>query len=311
MIGNISDEASAYVRAFKQKIIAPAVEDDDYTENDEDFVHLNTNASDGVPFQLDSLEHENDEEEVTDEIFRDLADEINEDDADIQEIMQFQTNLKYTHEIFRSSTLVDRDIDEDSFPAFDDEEVYDYSSSAFGSDSKPCYFCNLNLGTDECPRFSCACHKSNIAVRWAIKNHPVFSRILARLSSHSGKVKNSINLYKLNISKKSRLRIESTTRWSSSFLMLEAFKRAHNKNALLLDKPCPVTLEVIEKYMQVLQPAFHFTTLMQYTKSSISIVVPSVLNLISKWNRMEVTGSYRKLCDLLTVGFKRKFSHEL
>jgi hypothetical protein len=26
--------------------------------------------------------------------------------------------------------------------------------------------------------------------------------------------------------------------------MLEAFKRAHNKNALLLDKPCPVTLEI-------------------------------------------------------------------
>ena len=49
---------------------------------------MNTNASDGVPFQLDSLDYENDEEEVTDEIFRDLADEINEDDADIQEIMQ-------------------------------------------------------------------------------------------------------------------------------------------------------------------------------------------------------------------------------
>jgi len=30
MIANIFDEASAYVRAFKQKIIAPAVEDDDY-----------------------------------------------------------------------------------------------------------------------------------------------------------------------------------------------------------------------------------------------------------------------------------------
>ena len=145
MIANISDEASAYVRAFKQKIIAPAVEDDDYTENNEDFAHLNTNAPNGVPFELDSLDYENDEEEVTDEIFRDLAVEINEDDADIQEIMQFQANLKYTHEIFRSSTLVDRDIDEDSFPAFDDEEDYDYSSSAFCSDSKPCYFLNLNL----------------------------------------------------------------------------------------------------------------------------------------------------------------------
>ncbi len=71
-----------------------------------------------------------------------------------------------------------------------------------------------------------------------------FFKNITRLSSHSGKVKNSINLYKLNVSKKSKLRIESTIRWSSSFLMLEAFKRAHNKNALLLDKPCPVTLEI-------------------------------------------------------------------
>ena len=58
----------------------------------------------GVPFQLDSLDYENDEEKVTDEIFRDLADEINEDDADIQEIMQFQANLKCTHKIFIVST---------------------------------------------------------------------------------------------------------------------------------------------------------------------------------------------------------------
>jgi len=65
---------------------------------------LNTNVTNGVPFQLDSLDYENDEEKVTDEIFRDLADEINEDDADIQEIMQFQANLKCTHEIFIVST---------------------------------------------------------------------------------------------------------------------------------------------------------------------------------------------------------------
>ena len=97
---------------------------------------------------------------------------------------------------------MDHVINENSFPAFDDEENYEFSSSTFGADSEPCSCLKLNLGTDDCPRFSCACHKSNIAVRWAIKNHPVFSRILDKLSSHSGSVKNSINLYKLNISKK-------------------------------------------------------------------------------------------------------------
>jgi hypothetical protein len=29
----------------------------------------------------------------------------------------------------------------------------------------------INLGTNDLPRFSCACHMSNIAVRMAIKKH--------------------------------------------------------------------------------------------------------------------------------------------
>ena len=120
----------------------------------------------------------------------------------------------------------------------------------------------LNFGTDDFPRFSCACHKNNIAVRWAIKNHPVLSRTLAKLSAYSVSVKNSINFYKLNISEKARLRIESPTRWSSSFLMLLAFQRAYKKKAFSADKPCPVSLEVIEKYIQILKPAFIFNTIM-------------------------------------------------
>ena len=121
----------------------------------------------------------------------------------------------------------------------------------------------------------------------------------------------SINIYKLNISRKAKLRIESPTRWSSSFLILEAFQRASNKGAVSSEKQCPIALDVIEKYMQILQPAFEFNACMQYTKSAIGIVAPNVLILISKWQRMQVTSSYRKLCDLLILGYKRKFDHEL
>ena len=97
----------------------------------------------------------------------------------------------------------------------------------------------------------------------------------------------------------------------TTFLMLEAFQRAYSRNAFPEEKPCPVSLEVIEKYMQILLPAFNFTTMMQGTTTTISRVVPRVLIVLSQWNRMEVTSSYRKLCDLLIVGFNRKFEHEL
>jgi len=49
----------------------------------------------------------------------------------------------------------------------------------------------LNIGNNNCPRFACACHKNNLAVRWAIKNHPVLTRVLAKLSKYAAAVKNS------------------------------------------------------------------------------------------------------------------------
>ena len=50
---------------------------------------------------------------------------------------------------------------------------------------------------------------------------------------------------------------------------------------------------------------------MQFTRTDISYVVPSVMIVVSKWKRMEVTNTYRKLCDLLIVSFMRKFKYEL
>jgi hypothetical protein len=61
---------------------------------------------------------------------------------------------------------------------------------------------NINLGTNDCPRFSCACHKNNVAVRMAIKKSKPLCQVLRVLSAYAAKTKNSINLYKLNLKKK-------------------------------------------------------------------------------------------------------------
>ncbi|CAF1131770.1 unnamed protein product [Brachionus calyciflorus] len=99
--------------------------------------------------------------------------------------------------------------------------------------------------------------------------------------------------------------------WSSSFLLLESFHKAIARNAFPPNDPCPVNLVNIETYLQILAPAFHFNLIMQKSKSTIADVLPTLIITISKWNRMELTGNYRKLADNLISAFKFKFRDEI
>ena len=40
-------------------------------------------------------------------------------------------------------------------------------------------------------------------------------------------------------------------------------------------------------------------------------MVPNLLIMISKWNRMELTGVYKNICNLLIAAFKHKFAYEM
>jgi hypothetical protein len=154
-------------------------------------------------------------------------------------MLSFEKGLTFTNKINVATTVESAVEAESSAFVFDFDESDEYENR-YEFHSDPSSHFMLNIGEDKCSRFGCACHKNNIAVRLAIKSHPVLSRVLAKLSSYAATVKNSINLYKLNISKKARLRIECPTRWSSSFLMLEAFQRAYIAEAFPIEKPCPV-----------------------------------------------------------------------
>ena len=77
--------------------------------------------------------------------------------------------------------------------------------------------------------------------------------------------------------KKCRLRLENLTRWSSSYLLLESVKRAYDKNAFSEDDPekkCPVELDEIEVYLQILKPAYIFSISMQKNNSTIADLIP-------------------------------------
>jgi hypothetical protein len=188
---------------------------------------------------------------------------------------------------------------------FNEKDEYDPSLG------DPIYELNINFGTNDIPRFSCACHKANIAVRLAIKKHKGLSTLLASLSCFAAKTRNSINKSHLHIDEKSRLRCENQTRWSSSFLMLESFKKCFDKNIFTSDHKPPASKETIEKYLQVLLHAYKFSMILQSNKSSVGEVVPSLLILLNTWKRMNLIGQAKDLRDNLVCAFEFKFEYEL
>jgi hypothetical protein len=175
----------------------------------------------------------------------------------------------------------------------------------------PLYDLTIRLGTDELPRFSCACHKANIAVRMAIKKSTTVCSLLAVLSNFAGSTRRSINDSQAHIVEKSRLRVENATRWSSSYLMLESFKKCFDKNIFDGEYKPPFSQQKIELYLQILLPAYRLSTILQSTKSSIGDVIPLLLILIDTWKRMSLTGASKQFRDYLVKAFEHKFSYEL
>ena len=175
---------------------------------------------------------------------------------------------------------------------------------------------NINLGSDQQPRFSCDCHKLNCAVRKSIKQHKHFSSILKKLNSSNAHFKRSIALNKIFKEKKCRLRLINDIRWSSQFLMLESCLRAYNNGAFDTDDEqikCPVSMAVIETYVRILKPAYLFSINMQYNNSTMMDIIPGVLNLLNAWMEMKDSLSEipKKYCSLIIECTENKFKYEL
>lgn len=152
----------------------------------------------------------------------------------------------------------------------DENQMYDLTIGEPTTDLK------IRLGTSELPRFSCACHKLNICLRNAIARHSLAQK-LRILNSSNAHIRRSIQLNSTFRKNKSRLRLENLTRWSSAYLMLESVKRAYDRNLFDsndVDLACPVDLQTIETYLQILKPSYLLSVSLQSNFSSIADVIP-------------------------------------
>ena len=191
------DESSEGLLCFEEQIENPLV--------DFDFANHRTQNSEEDYLSLLKLQTVNDE---------------------ISEAIQDANSIPFTNSVIISK--VSRKID-DSLELIDDKEEY------FSSSRNPLKNLSIVLGSNHLPRFSCAAHKLNVAVRTATKSHQSFSRMLRNLSQFASSIRRSIALSKIHLTKKCQVRCENATRWSSSFLMLSSFIRAYDSDLMIIN----------------------------------------------------------------------------
>ncbi len=159
------------------------------------------------------LEDESDSESESDE------DEDENEKEKIKNSKKYQPNLKLSDNevggiISDLAKLVLKKPEPDSNSDADNQEVImpDVSDK----------FPDLEIQLDgengiKIPRYSCACHKANIAVNKTIKAHTKMQEDLRAIAKYTKKIRKS-KQNKLFAIEKCRLHCANKTRWSSAFL---------------------------------------------------------------------------------------------
>ncbi len=169
----------------------------------------------------------------------------------------------------------------------------------------------IQIGTDKLPRFSCANHKLNLAIRGAIGCNQTITSDLKKLNQYVNKVRRSHNMNRIFQNYRCRLRFENQTRWGSAFLCLETIKKAYDRgifNDPNLELTLPIDITNVESYIKLLKPAYLMNIGFQSHTGSIADVVPNILNLLNVLKHLKKTTTHLDLCVLLINKIKKRFN---
>ena len=273
-------------------------------ENEESFSSVETNN-----FDEDETSDSNHESDKFDD---DDQNDLNNEDVDPNPINYFEVN-EILSETFQnpvnyitSSRNIENVIE---LISDDDSDEYDL----INSNRKVLNCLNLVIGSTNIPRYSCACHKANLAIRKAIKQSSYFSDLLSTLSRHASTIKKSIVLSNRHNKNKCKIHRQQFTRWSSSFMMLFSYLKSYKRCIFNDYNKCPVSEEEIEKYIQILLPMYIFTNDIQSKTSNISCIIPSLLSIIyANLDRMVLADANQsEFRDNLIYFIKQKFEYEM
>jgi hypothetical protein len=253
------------------------------------------------------IEEENDEEENhnynIDSGITSVEEQLNGMEIEIKSFT-YSKYFVYSHSNDYSNSTLEKVAD---VVELNDDEIYDLSNgNEVNKDLK------IELGSSELQRFSCACHKFDTVTKHAFKNHGFILKLLKELSTANSKIRNCLESNRIFRDLKCKPKVDQKTRWLSGIRILLSNKRAYDKGAYNEVTVCPTSLEELEMYIQVLKPGMEFTLGMQKYRSSIADVLPSVLRLISVWDKMELESRIGKeLCYFMIIFLRKKFKYEL
>ena len=111
------------------------------------------------------------------------AQEFNEE---ISQLINETNNISFAN-VINISSRSNRSLEEslDDQILFDESSEYDFNPRAEQArEGERFNDFSIKLGTNDCPRFSCACHKNNIAVRMAIKKCKYLLGMGIRVNRH-------------------------------------------------------------------------------------------------------------------------------
>jgi hypothetical protein len=284
----VTDEGSNLLRLFKQ------------IEGQELYIPIEENNNEEVE-NIDEDENvENDEIASNDEDNAESDDEeysvkVNELDS-----YEFKNPLEYV-----SKSASDQPALNITDQSYDSE--YNLEKGSLLTDI------SLKIGSSEIPRFSCAAHKINLVVRKAILSSNYVSNMLTRLSNFAKSIKKSIDLSKRHSEKNSKIHRQQFTRWNSTFFMLYSYLKAYRRKVFNNDYACPIDEKEIEEYLQILLPLYIFTNDIQSDDSNISIIVPSLLEVIyGNLGRMQLQDKNQdELRQYLIHFILKKFEYEM
>jgi len=166
---------------------------------------------------LDAAEIADEEEEVQGNTETSGRESVQ--DKEINEIIQSFNALIFSQPLVTAPIQPEiNGGDSDSGNSDSESRIYDLTKGAILK------VLNISMGSTDLPRFQCACHKLNIAVRTAISNNKEITDILEKLCRENRSIRKSIQVSQVCRNLKSKLRLPNAIRWSSAFLMLESVK---------------------------------------------------------------------------------------
>ncbi|CAF0713084.1 unnamed protein product [Brachionus calyciflorus] len=233
--GTVCDEGSSLVRLFGQLFFDENLPIDLDSSVIEEVIGDNTELVQEPCKSNFEVEFSNVQMEVTE-----ITNEINS--------LTFTSNISF--DVKNESSIEEIELDFERF--------YDLNKG------QPINNLTLKIGSNELPRFSCSCHKLNLAVRHAMESHITICNIIRRINNSNSHIRRSINLNRSFRIKKCRLRLENLTRWGSAYMMLDSVKKAYSEN--LFDENNPD----LNYSLEVLKPAYILNISFQNNHSSIS-----------------------------------------